>query len=254
MQRKGKHSSSGRGGGSSSGRGKGRGKGSESKGSAPKSKGVHARSRGAGGDDCGGNKSRDNVGFGGSRGDGSPLRRFFDRVMRDKEYKFQDPGDPAKFLQACVDYDDEIDLFFRLTSEMENGERLLRAAAVRCSVGQILPFLTLAGSDQLGVGLSKSQVAAILGIFFKAKLSDRLLLDLEAGAISDLSALSWYVLKLGGSFSEARADVMLRRLKDMLVSRRAPFSQQMQTLFGNSVDRVTYLQAKRTDFNSLFKK
>ena len=175
-------------------------------------------------------------GGGPSGGGGSQLRRYFDRAMKDKDFNFQDQASAKKYLDACIAYDDKIDLFFRLASETENGEKLLRASAVRCDVKQVLGFFKLAGSEALGMGLSKDQVSVVLKIFFKADFTKRLLDMMAGGALSDFAPLSWYVLKLAGSFSEARADEQLRHLKDVLVSKSAPLSQQMTTIFGETFD------------------
>ena len=187
------------------------------------------------GDGSGGIHHGGSVGGGG--GGGSQLRRFFDRAMKDKDFKFQDTPDADKFLRACSAFEDDVDLLFRLTSEKENGESLIRYAVVRCDVEHILLFLEKVGSDQLAAGVSKGHVVKVLEICFKAGLTEKLLQALEEGA-SNLITLSWYVLKLAACSPEARADCSVKRLKDILVSKQAPYSKQIKTIFGDVIDQA----------------
>lgn len=47
---------------------------------------------------------------------GSHLRKFFDKVMKDGSARFDASSDGPKFMAAVLEYDDHVDLLYRLTS------------------------------------------------------------------------------------------------------------------------------------------
>lgn len=53
--------------------------------------------------------------------DGPALRRFFDKVMRDEAASFSPRDDGPRFMQAVLQYDDKVDLLFRLMSPKVSG-------------------------------------------------------------------------------------------------------------------------------------
>lgn len=60
------------------------------------------------------------------------LRRMFDKLMRNGDAAFDRNRDGAKFLQAMIDYDDPVDLLYRMTNRQVRVVSL-RACCIRSS-------------------------------------------------------------------------------------------------------------------------
>jgi hypothetical protein len=59
--------------------------------------------------------------FGGDAG--SRLRRMFDKLMKQKDAPFDRERDGPRFMQAVIDYDDPVDLLYRMTSPQVRCKR-----------------------------------------------------------------------------------------------------------------------------------
>jgi hypothetical protein len=145
----------GRGGGKGGGRGFFDGFG----GSRPP---AYSRGGGRAGASRGG--SQGGSGNGGPTGGGDPERRFFDRMIRSGERFANAATDARKFLSAATDYDDGVDMVYRLTNAQEYGMQRLRDALMSDTSVDFLnavvhPFIERLGSDELCIGTCK-QVCA----------------------------------------------------------------------------------------------
>lgn len=151
-------------GGGTGGRGGGRGSGPgffhSSSGGARPSKYPHSSGSsghaGAGRGGGGGGRG----GGGVQPGGGDPERRFFDRMIRSGE-RFLNPAvDARKFLSAATEYEDGVDMVYRLTNAQEYGMQRLRDALMSDTSIDFLnaivhPFIERLGSDDLCIGTCK---------------------------------------------------------------------------------------------------
>ena len=102
-----------------------------------------------------------------NRGKGDPDRRFFDAVVRTGDLG-KKPNDPQRFLKAMLNFDDKLDLLFRITND--EGPATLRKAIVRVGgttqglKSYLFPILEWLGSDELCGMMCRPQVCEIAHI------------------------------------------------------------------------------------------
>jgi hypothetical protein len=124
-------------------------------------------------------------------------------------------SDADHFLQACVDYEDEVEWLSRLSSKRENGEKLLRAALVNHDDydnpaflnRSVEPVLRRLASEVLSRGVHKASVDALLvSLLLEEEVwANALIAALGRKQITKPETIGWMVLQVAARSQLARS-------------------------------------------------
>ncbi|KXZ51992.1 hypothetical protein GPECTOR_10g1014 [Gonium pectorale] len=156
---------------------------------------------------------------------GASLRKFFDKVTKDVNARWDPYRDSVRFLQALLEYDDPADLLYRLNNQKERGLTLLKQALMQDGSPErmaqyVVPIFRLLGSDTLSGGTCRAPLLALLEALFRVPgLLQCLNGAIAAGKVADASPVGWFLLTLASQVEEVRQSSEVLQLADTLSAR-----------------------------------
>ena len=137
---------------------------------------------------------------------------------------FRRPQDGRRFLRAAVDYDDKLDLVFKLTNPQDYGAKMLRMAiASECSADflstSVLPFIRVLTAEDICNGMAAASVTEILSTLHAVPgLLSLLRATLDEFTIPDASTVGWLILMWCRQVQSARAENSeVRKFAEVLI-------------------------------------
>jgi replication-associated recombination protein RarA len=226
------------------GRGRGRGKGG--RGGRGRGEGGHV-ARGAGWDDRTGpgrGRGRDDMGQSRRRVDagrnaapGDHLRKFFDSVVKSGEPFKDRVGDPRKFLEAAMSFEDSHDMLYLLVSTSNNGKKQLKRAISGDASPSFLndavgPFLKLLCSEEMILGTARGPIEQLFDAVYETVgfLQNLRKLIEEPDKIRDPTPFAQLIINVATRKSKARDDNDVRGIADALAERELPITQSLRVL------------------------
>ncbi|KAG2495742.1 hypothetical protein HYH03_006339 [Edaphochlamys debaryana] len=168
---------------------------------------------------------------------GAPnLRRFFDKVTKQHDAAWSPSKDGPRFLDAVLEYDDPIDLLYRLTHPSEAGAARLKSALMDAgSPGRIathvVPLLRLLGSDQLSGSTCRAPLLQLLEALYRVPgLLGCVEAAVKASAVADPAPVGWWLLVLASQVEEVRRSADVLRLAELLQSHGGDATKVAQQL------------------------
>ncbi|KAJ9507652.1 hypothetical protein QJQ45_019168 [Haematococcus lacustris] len=150
-------------------------------------------------------------------------RRFFDGVMCKPDASFS-PADCVKFMSALLEFDDHLDMLYRLTKPQEHGLAYMKLALGSSDSSQLLaqsvvPFLAKLGHDRLNSGMCRKPLLQVLDTITAIPgLLPALGEAITSGSLPDATPVAWFALTLALNSETARANPELEALVQPLLT------------------------------------
>jgi AAA+ superfamily predicted ATPase len=192
--------------------------------------------RGRGRDDMGQSRRRvDDAGRNGAPG--IHLRRFFDSVVKSGEPFKDQAGDPRKFIEAAMSFDDSHDMLYLLLSTSYYGEKQLKRAIRGDTSPSFLndavgPFLKLLCSEEMFLGTAREPIGQLFVDVYETVgfLNNLRRLIEEPDKIRDPTPFAEFIINVAIHKKEAREDDDVRGIADALAERELPIAQRLRVL------------------------
>ncbi|KAG1675260.1 hypothetical protein FOA52_016291 [Chlamydomonas sp. UWO 241] len=112
---------------------------------------------------------------------------MFDKLCKDGA-ALKGERDASQFLQACMSYDDKMELLFKLSTPKA-----------------VVPLLAMCGSDELSAGSCRAPLVALLREIYRTPgLLAYMREAVEQGAVADASPIAWWLLQLAVESEDVR--------------------------------------------------